>query len=131
MDRDEPNDGAMRDDRARAKLESAHDKINPKHYDGDSCMRLIAQVTARMTGKEACCIAFALKHLYRAGRKDQESLGDDCRKAKWYLGWLKASWETNREAEQMEHEGSVVKQLEDIIGYVAPEAMTQCLWGVR
>lgn len=107
------------------------DKINPKHYDGDTCMRLIAHVAARMTGKEAVCVGMAIKHLYLAGRKLGESPQDDYRKAAWYLDWLKTWWDVNDEREAMEYEAGVVKRIEDIMNYTPPEGVVEKLWGVR
>lgn len=106
------------------------DKINPAHYDGDSCMRLIAQVTARMTGKEAACIGLAIKHIYRAGRKPGEEAVDDYRKATWYLDWLKSQWDANGENDQMEHEGKVIHRIVQIVGYTAPECIVGKLWAL-
>lgn len=107
------------------------DKINPPHYDGDTCMRLIAEITSRMTGKEVFCIGAAIKYIYRARKKPGEPGADDCRKAVWYLDWLERQWEERKEAEQMEHEGWVVKQLRDIMNYAAPESWTEKLWCLR
>lgn len=129
MDRDEPN-ATHEDNPACTTATETYDKVNPPHYDGDSCMRLMAAVTARMTGKEAVCIATAIKYMYRAGRKPSETGADDCKKAEWYLGWLQRQWEHDGEADLMEHEGRAIKALKDIMAYAAPEAWVSKMWGL-
>lgn len=60
------------------------DAVNPKHYDGDACMRAIAEL-----GYAApFCLMTVLKYIWRAGRKSSEKTEIDCAKAQWYLDWL-------------------------------------------
>jgi hypothetical protein len=62
------------------------DKINPTHYDGDECMRVLCEAV----GYRAA-LTLAVKHLWRAGRKEGESREDDAGKAKWYVNWALAN----------------------------------------
>lgn len=64
------------------------DKINPQHYDGDLCNCAIAMITRNMSGVVAVDIGFAIKHLWRRGRKPTELEVDDVGKARWYLDWI-------------------------------------------
>lgn len=66
----------------------SEDKINPQHYDGDLCNCAIAMITKTMSGIVAVDIGFAIKHLWRRGRKPGEDRADDIGKARWYLDWI-------------------------------------------
>lgn len=61
-----------------------HDPINPAHYDGDTCMRMIATMGFALP----FCLGTAVKYLWRAGRKQGATLCEDIGKAFWYLDWL-------------------------------------------
>ena len=67
------------------------DKINPQHYDGDLCNCAIAMITDTMRGVVAVDIGFAIKHLWRRGRKPGEDKADDLGKARWYLDWIEST----------------------------------------
>jgi len=60
------------------------DPVNPKHYDGDACMRAIATAGYAYP----FCIGTAMKYLWRAGRKDGALREQDIAKASWYLDWI-------------------------------------------
>jgi len=92
-----------------------NDKTNPPYYDGDACMRKIAEVTRYLCGAEAFCIGQAMKYIWRAGRKDGESGPDDLDKGSWYLIWAHQKNELGRVALDLK------RRLEQIIGYTAPE----------
>lgn len=101
-------------------------KINPTHYDGDACMRKIAEVTRGMHGAVAFCIGQAIKYMWRAGRKPGEQVRDDQSKALWYLGWMSSNVNLSDDArdgsEEWCNRAQMVRgQLEDIIGFAAPE----------
>jgi hypothetical protein len=105
--------------------EVSPEKIDPPHYDGDACMRKIAELTATLPGAEGFCIGQAVKYLWRAGRKHGESIGDDMNKAAWYLTWL------------VEHGtvgyvgGYLIERLRKMLGFTAPELFRECLMDLR
>ena len=98
------------------------DKTNPAHYDGDACMRKIAEATRDMRGAIAFCIGQAIKYLWRTDRKPGESASDDERKALWYLNWLEAS---HLGGTLNDLERSVIDDLRYIASYTAPEERLQ------
>lgn len=111
-------------------------KIDPPHYDGDACMRKIAEVTRGMDGAVAFCLGTAIKYLWRAGRKPREAAADDVRKAAWYLEWLHANVnmsDDDRGGSQAWHNRAqrVRGELEDIIGLAAPETWREKVQALR
>lgn len=102
-----------------------NDKINPAHYDGDACMRCIANKTEDMRGARAFCVGQAIKYLWRAGRKANESGADDCRKAMWYLDWL-----GKNDPNMPQRVRIMINQIRNIVGYAAPELWREKLEGL-
>lgn len=90
------------------------DKVNPKHYDGDACMRKIAEVVLHLSGDAAFCIGQAIKYLWRADRKAGESAADDSKKALWYLEWYE-KWCEYCGVRRSADEDAVVAQLREIV----------------
>lgn len=101
------------------------DKTNPAHYDGDACMRCIANKTEDMKGARAFCIGQAIKYLWRAGRKPNETRHDDVCKAFWYLDWLSTS-----DPNLPQRCRIVIRQIRDIVGFAAPELWLEKLEGL-
>lgn len=83
-------------------------KINPPHYDGDACMRKIAEITSAMPGAVAFCVGQAIKYLWRTNRKAGEDADTDAAKALWYLDWIK-------HRQQQQHRDYIVCDREDRI----------------
>lgn len=101
------------------------DKINPDYYGGDACMRCIANKTKDMRGARAFCIGQAIKYLWRAGRKMNETAWDDTSKALWYLEWL-----SKNDTNMPQRVQIMIRQLRDIVGFAAPELWLEKLEGL-
>src|SRR4030095_8573623 len=102
--------------RVSAELRAMTDKINPNHYDGDACMRCIANKTQDLRGARAFCIGQAIKYLWRCGRKTGESWDDEVAKALWYLEWL-----SKTDPNMPQRVRIVIGQISHIIGVATHE----------
>jgi len=101
------------------------DKINPDHYNGDACMRCIANKTDDMRGARAFCIGQAIKYLWRAGRKMNETIQDDSRKALWYLEWL-----SKTDPNMPQRVRIMISKIRNIVAFAAPELWLEKLEGL-
>lgn len=90
-------------------LADAND-VNPEHYDGDTCMRQIAE----QGGGRAFCLGTAYKYMYRHGRKAGSTAETDLAKAEWYLEW----WNENgpKYTDWVEDDAELLEFAETLLG---------------